>query len=85
MLLYFAGFICNLYILHMRMSHEKHAHVIKEKFERVDLHVALDEIKWGDGHVSEAAAENSAGCARGVVLGREHRYLSLVRGRDHEA
>lgn len=51
----------------------------------MDLHVALDEIEWGDGHVSEAAAEDAAGCARSVVLGREHGYPFLTGRLDHEA
>lgn len=51
----------------------------------MDLHVALDEIQWGDGHVSEAAAEYSSGRACGVVHGRVHGYAALLGRRDHEA
>lgn len=52
---------------------------------RTHLHVALDEVEGGDGHVGEAAAEDSAGGAGGVVGGGEQRYLALARRRDQEA
>ena len=42
----------------------------------MDLHIALDEIKRSDGHVSEITAENTAGGTCGVEGRRVH--LDLV-------
>ena len=50
-----------------------------------DLHIALDEIKRSDGHVSEATAEDPSGGTRGVESRRVHFDLSgLARSRNHE-
>eukprot|EP00049_Salpingoeca_infusionum_P017080 m.351702 g.351702 ORF g.351702 m.351702 type:complete len:333 (-) comp16321_c0_seq1:96-1094(-) len=46
------------------------AHTTKEAgvFGRVDLHVALGDIKWGDGSVGEATAEDTTNHTLHVVL-----------------
>lgn len=51
---------------------------------RIYLHVALDQIEWGHRHVGQAAAEDPAGGAGGVVRRGEQRDLALGRRRDHE-
>lgn len=52
----------------------------------MDLHIALDEIKRSDGHVSETTAEDSTGSTSSVEGRRVHLDLlgGLGRSRDDE-
>ena len=44
--------------------------------ERGDLHIALNEVKRSDGHVSKTTAEDSTGRTGGVVCRRVQLYLA---------